>query len=75
MCPHPTRLDPPLICYNFLFDVVLGLIEPAELGVTWTHEHLSMEFNVAYCEPEGKNKGMELAPFTLPNLGFIRQYP
>ncbi|XP_013783165.1 phosphotriesterase-related protein-like isoform X2 [Limulus polyphemus] len=56
---------------------VLGLVEPSALGCTLTHEHLS------HCAtgkpfqpttPPGHEKYTD-APYTLENLGWIRQYP
>ena len=55
---------------------VLGVIDPAELGVTLTHEHLSLRFEVSFVPvaSEGE-KCREQLPFAMPNLGWIRQNP
>eukprot|EP00918_Siedleckia_nematoides_P068215 GHVU01148491.1.p1 GENE.GHVU01148491.1~~GHVU01148491.1.p1 ORF type:complete len:351 (+),score=41.60 GHVU01148491.1:53-1105(+) len=54
---------------------VLGLIQPMDLGVTLTHEHLSMTFDVSYMEPEARHEKRAKGKFELQNMGFIRQYP
>ena len=55
---------------------VMGEIDPAMLGRTLTHEHLSMQFDVSYT-PAGKAEDASCAmmPFTLQNSGWIRQFP
>ena len=54
---------------------VLGLIEPSELGITLTHEHISMTFEFMYCDPPKGDDKNSTAPFTLENSGWIHQYP
>ena len=54
---------------------VLGLINPTDIGVTLTHEHLSMNYAFAHREPSvGADNNVD-KPLTLPNLGWVRQYP
>ena len=52
---------------------VLGDIAPSELGRTLTHEHLSMQFDVCFVQPEKP----ELADldWTLGNYGWIWSHP
>jgi len=52
---------------------VLGDIAPSELGRTLTHEHLSMQFDVCFVQPEKP----ELADldWTLGNYGWIWGHP
>jgi phosphotriesterase-related protein len=52
---------------------VLGPIDPQDLGITMTHEHLVIDFRCVYSEPvEASKKGLAYAPVTLENLGWIR---
>uniref|UniRef100_A0ABM0M172 Phosphotriesterase-related protein-like n=1 Tax=Saccoglossus kowalevskii TaxID=10224 RepID=A0ABM0M172_SACKO len=46
-----------------------GLLDPAELGFTMTHEHFTMVFNVSYTEADRKEdlKTMTDAPLNMPN--------
>lgn len=59
--------------------LVLGSINPENLGITLTHEHFSLNFDKFYCEPpknlsdffeNGINQKLHLK-----NVGFVRQYP
>ncbi|XP_045624915.2 LOW QUALITY PROTEIN: phosphotriesterase-related protein [Procambarus clarkii] len=54
---------------------VCGLVEPSSLGKTLTHEHLFMEFDVAFTPAKPEEKYMEDCKFTMENLGWIRQNP
>jgi len=54
---------------------VTGLISPSELGKTMVHEHLSMNFDVAYVPPSSGNDAKASMPFTMENLGWIRYNP
>jgi len=54
---------------------VLGEIDPADLGRTLTHEHLSMQFDVCFVPPPKNNEGVERLPWQIENLGWIRQFP
>ncbi|XP_043197477.1 phosphotriesterase-related protein-like [Amphibalanus amphitrite] len=54
---------------------VLGLVEPSSLGVTMMHEHMHLDFNVAFIPPEGKYAHKADCDFTLENSGWIRQNP
>ena len=60
----------------FFFSIpVLGLVNPTDIGVTLTHEHLSMTYDHAYREPNvGDEKNVDI-PLTLGSLGWVRQYP
>ena len=58
-----------------LLPTVLGLVEPASLGVTMMHEHMHLDFNVAFIAPEGKHADKANCDFTLENSGWIRQNP
>ena len=52
-----------------------GLINPKDVGTTMTHEHLTIDFDVAYLPTSGRDKGNENLDFTMRNLGWIRQNP
>ncbi len=55
---------------------VLGAIEPEELGITLTHEHLLVDLRVWCQEPEEEEKKALLhAPVAITNLGAIRRDP
>ena len=54
-----------------------GAIDPADLGVTLTHEHLLLLFDKAI-QPTALNPSstdLTDVEFSLENLGNIRQYP
>ncbi len=56
-----------------LVQTVLGAVEPSELGVTTTHEHLYIDFSFMFKPPDdGADAGMADAPLTLENMGWIR---
>ena len=59
-----------------LYLSVRGAIDPADLGVTLTHEHLLLQFDKAL-QPPGYLSSTDLSDleFTLENIGNIRQYP
>lgn len=53
---------------------VLGAIEPEQLGVTITHEHLLIDLTCYYQEPtEASQRAYIHAPVTIDMLGRIRQ--
>ncbi|XP_037086379.1 phosphotriesterase-related protein-like [Pollicipes pollicipes] len=54
---------------------VLGPLDPSQMGVTMMHEHLHLDFNVAFIPPGGKDRGKEDCDFVLENAGWIRQNP
>lgn len=54
---------------------VLGLMDPKDAGITMTHEHLAIEFDVAYLPTTGADAGKEKLDFSMRNLGWIRQNP
>ena len=59
-----------------LLITVLGPIAPSEMGLTLAHEHLSADLRFFYIDPpKGSPAGIEMAPMTLENLGFIKNYP
>ena len=54
---------------------VLGLIDPQDLGLTMTHEHLLIDFSVMFNPtPDVTTQRMAPAPVSMENLGWIRQY-
>ncbi|XP_070555687.1 N-acetyltaurine hydrolase-like [Ptychodera flava] len=55
---------------------VCGLMDPSDLGITMTHEHLHMTFNVSYV-PAEREADMEKThiPLKLDTIGWIRQNP
>jgi len=54
---------------------VLGLIDPKDLGLTMTHEHLLIDFSVMFNPtPDVTTQRMAHAPVSMENLGWIRQY-
>ncbi|MFL2760265.1 MAG: phosphotriesterase [Dehalococcoidia bacterium] len=54
---------------------VLGLIDPQDLGLTMTHEHLLIDFSVMFNPtPDVTTQRMAHAPVSMENLGWIRQY-
>lgn len=53
---------------------VTGDVNASELGLTLTHEHLSMDFSLMYVRPE-KQPHMVNCPFTIQNLGWIQRNP
>jgi phosphotriesterase-related protein len=55
---------------------VQGVMEPEQLGVTLTHEHLLMDFSVILGPPpaEATAKAHYYQPLTLENLGLTRFY-
>ena len=58
------------------FFAVLGKIDPSEMGVTLSHEHLSADSRFFYVDPpKGSPIGIDKAPMTIQNLGFIKNYP
>lgn len=54
---------------------VLGLIDPAELGVTLTHEHLLIDLTAILTPPaESSARQQYYAPMTPESLGKVRYY-
>lgn len=52
---------------------VQGLIEPEELGITSAHEHLLLDFTVAWREPtEASLKEIAFSPVNISHLGILR---
>lgn len=54
---------------------VLGPVDPVDLGVTITHEHLLIDLSIVFVDPgPGDKDGRRLAeePVSLANLGWIR---
>ena len=54
---------------------VLGDVTPEEVGMTLTHEHLSLRFDGMFQTPPAYGDGKETCPFTMENLWFIKQNP
>ncbi len=54
---------------------VCGVISPDDLGVTLTHEHISMAYNLATLPPPANEEHKTELPLTMENLGWIRYYP
>ncbi|XP_078317335.1 N-acetyltaurine hydrolase-like [Crassostrea virginica] len=54
---------------------VLGPVDPASLGITLTHEHLSLDSLALGLPIDPKYKYLEEAPVALDTLWYIRQYP
>ena len=55
-------------------ETVLGPISPTDLGVTFCHEHLSMDYQeAAFTPPTPRDERKENSGFSLENLGWIRQ--
>ena len=54
---------------------VLGPIDPAQLGITLTHEHLLIDMSPLYGPPEQAGaKGFYYQPVSLENVGRIRHW-
>lgn len=54
---------------------VLGPVDPSDLGLTLTHEHLLLKFEAALQKPEyGPDNLADLA-LKMENLGKIRHFP
>ncbi|CAG0888570.1 unnamed protein product, partial [Cyprideis torosa] len=83
MSPHPlvrtgeftTWLGYPIDDDVPVADEVLGSLPPHDLGMTLCHEHMSMIFDVAFCDPDPSTEHMSQCPLTVENLGWIRQHP
>lgn len=54
---------------------VLGLVEPAQLGRTLTHEHLTMTFDFCYHPPPPCHEAISKEPFLMKNLFWIQKHP
>ena len=54
---------------------VLGLVEPASLGVIMMHEHVHLDGTPFFHAPEARHADMADADLTLENSGWIRQNP
>lgn len=54
---------------------VTGILPPSALGKTMVHEHLSMDFNVAFVKPMDADLQKSVMPFSLETLGWIRYNP
>ena len=66
-----------MIIQRFCIFPVQGPIDPANLGVTLTHEHLLLNFEKALQRPSylGASTDLTDLEFSLENVGIIRQYP
>ncbi|XP_076440280.1 N-acetyltaurine hydrolase-like [Babylonia areolata] len=55
---------------------VCGLIEPAQMGLTLTHEHLMLQADRFFTPPStARDQDKVEMPFTMNNLGWIHQNP
>ena len=54
---------------------MLGLLDPAQLGRTMTHEHLTMTFECCYVPPPTGDDAVSEAPFEMRNMHWLRQNP
>ncbi|XP_068196737.1 phosphotriesterase-related protein isoform X2 [Antennarius striatus] len=52
---------------------VLGLINPAQLGHTMTHEHLTMSFECCYVPPSPSDEAVAANPFQMQHLHWLTQ--
>ena len=51
---------------------VTGLVEPGNLGLTTTHEHLLIDFSCMFNEPaEASERYRAHEPVTINNLGWV----
>ena len=74
------EIDNNVIIYFDVFFIVLGDISPSELGLTMSHEHLSVKFEVTdQSLHEGGNAivatDFPTLPLTMQNLWRIRRNP
>lgn len=60
---------------NFYIFTVLGSRKISQLGVTLTHEHLSLDFCTFYVPPPRQLDSLFEKKIQLDNVGFIKQYP
>ncbi|EFX84407.1 hypothetical protein DAPPUDRAFT_187750 [Daphnia pulex] len=54
---------------------VTGVVPPSALGKTMVHEHLSMNFDVAFVKPIETDVPKSTMPFSMETLGWIRYNP
>ncbi|XP_071798173.1 N-acetyltaurine hydrolase-like [Asterias amurensis] len=54
---------------------VLGVIDPSELGLTMTHEHLNIDYNSCFKQPPEQYKDHVDLPLTIEHLWWIHHYP
>lgn len=52
-----------------------GLIDPENLGVTLTHEHILLDFSTVLLKPDYSDDCLETLDVRMENLGKIRHYP
>ena len=55
--------------------IVLGPIDPSQLGRTMSHDHILVDGSEFFTLPEYGSPDMENLNFDLCHLGKIRQYP
>ncbi len=54
---------------------VLGPVAGDAMGITLPHEHLLIDFELMFAEPEtASEKGLAYQPVSLANLGWVRQH-
>ena len=54
---------------------VLGPVDPGDLGITLTHEHLLLEYGTALMKPQYGPDDLADLELKMENLGKIRQFP
>ncbi len=65
-----------MLSFLSLLCSVNGVSEATELGPVLPHEHLLLDFQTAFTEPEyGLNKDLKDLTFERKNLGKIRHFP
>jgi len=64
-----------MCCVIASFSIVTGLIDPDNLGVTLTHEHILLDFSTALLKPDFGDECLENLDIKMENLGKIRHYP
>ena len=54
---------------------VLGPVDPSDLGITLTHEHLFLHYNGGLKKPEYGEDNIADLEIKMENLGKIRHFP
>jgi len=59
--------------FTFLFgSLVTGLISPAQLGKTLVHEHLSVNYEKAFSQPQERDVSKSTMPIGMANMYWLR---
>ena len=62
-----------VVCFH---DPVLGPVDPSDLGLTLTHEHLLVDFRKGFLPPPpGNDDSLSDLRLSMENLGAIRRFP